>query len=179
MKTFKIIWIVIAIIWLIILNLDLSIDLIFAKSAVQASQVYNKATVAILGIIAFTLLLLFGNEPNNKSIEQIENQTKALFEQSKRIADVLDLLKQHIDGPVASITTVPEYIDENKKEIEQTSNTLDQTIKQPPTITLVSPPCPKCHAPMIIRTATKGEQKGNRFYVCSNFPKCQEIKPVL
>lgn len=35
--------------------------------------------------------------------------------------------------------------------------------------------CPKCGAPMILRTASKGENQGKQFYGCSNFPKCREI----
>ena len=37
------------------------------------------------------------------------------------------------------------------------------------------PVCPKCNAPMVLRTATKGERIGKRFWGCSNFPKCRSI----
>jgi ssDNA-binding Zn-finger/Zn-ribbon topoisomerase 1 len=33
--------------------------------------------------------------------------------------------------------------------------------------------CPKCGAKMILRTATRGENKGNKFWGCSQFPKCR------
>ena len=41
----------------------------------------------------------------------------------------------------------------------------------------VQPPvlCPKCNAPMILRTATKGANQGKQFYGCSNFPNCRAI----
>lgn len=35
--------------------------------------------------------------------------------------------------------------------------------------------CPKCGGPMILRTASKGANKGKKFYGCSNFPKCRAI----
>ena len=35
--------------------------------------------------------------------------------------------------------------------------------------------CPKCGAPMILRTASKGANQGKQFYGCSNFPKCRKI----
>ena len=35
--------------------------------------------------------------------------------------------------------------------------------------------CPKCNAPMILRTATKGANQGKQFYGCSNFPNCRAI----
>lgn len=36
--------------------------------------------------------------------------------------------------------------------------------------------CPRCGGQLILRTAKKGENAGNQFYGCSNFPKCRYIK---
>jgi len=33
--------------------------------------------------------------------------------------------------------------------------------------------CEKCGADMILRTASRGERKGQQFYGCSSFPKCK------
>ena len=33
--------------------------------------------------------------------------------------------------------------------------------------------CPKCGAPMVLRTAKKGANAGNEFWGCSQFPKCR------
>ncbi len=42
-----------------------------------------------------------------------------------------------------------------------------------------SPPtCVKCGVPMVLRTASKGEQAGRQFYGCPNYPKCRETRPV-
>lgn len=41
-----------------------------------------------------------------------------------------------------------------------------------------TPVCPKCNAPMILRTATKGERIGKKFWGCSNYPKCRTIVNV-
>ena len=35
--------------------------------------------------------------------------------------------------------------------------------------------CPRCGAPMILRTAKKGDNAGKQFYGCSAFPKCRCI----
>ena len=35
--------------------------------------------------------------------------------------------------------------------------------------------CPKCSIPMILRKASKGQNAGNEFYGCSNYPKCKEV----
>jgi hypothetical protein len=36
------------------------------------------------------------------------------------------------------------------------------------------PICPKCGIPMVLRTASKGQQAGQPFFGCKNFPKCRE-----
>lgn len=39
----------------------------------------------------------------------------------------------------------------------------------------VTPDCPTCGSPMVLRTASKGENKGNRFWGCRGFPTCRGI----
>ncbi|MBE6590762.1 MAG: DNA-binding protein [Ruminococcaceae bacterium] len=36
--------------------------------------------------------------------------------------------------------------------------------------------CPRCSGDLILRTATKGANAGNRFYGCSNYPKCKYLQ---
>lgn len=36
--------------------------------------------------------------------------------------------------------------------------------------------CPKCGGKLVLRIATKGANVGNRFYGCSNYPRCKYIK---
>lgn len=36
--------------------------------------------------------------------------------------------------------------------------------------------CPKCGAKLVLRTASKGRNAGNRFYGCSGFPRCRYIR---
>lgn len=36
--------------------------------------------------------------------------------------------------------------------------------------------CPRCGGALVLRTAKKGSNVGNRFYGCSNFPKCRYIR---
>lgn len=55
--------------------------------------------------------------------------------------------------------------DENKK-IEVQSN--DKEI----------PICKKCGIPMILRVVKKGENVGQKFYGCPNYPKCREIVKI-
>ncbi|MGL6571604.1 NERD domain-containing protein [Aeromonas caviae] len=55
-----------------------------------------------------------------------------------------------------------------------------QSVANPPSQS-VSPPdnpppiCPRCGSTMVLRTATRGENKGNQFWGCSGFPKCRQV----
>ena len=40
-----------------------------------------------------------------------------------------------------------------------------------------SPTCPKCGSEMKLRTAKKGENQGQQFWGCSNFPRCRTMLP--
>lgn len=37
-----------------------------------------------------------------------------------------------------------------------------------------TPTCPKCGIQMLLRTAKKGDQQGQRFWGCQNYPNCRE-----
>jgi len=40
------------------------------------------------------------------------------------------------------------------------------------------PDCPKCGAPMVLRTARKGRAAGSQFYGCSRYPQCRGIRTL-
>ena len=37
--------------------------------------------------------------------------------------------------------------------------------------------CPRCGAPLVLKTARRGRHKGSEFYGCSSYPKCSYIRP--
>jgi hypothetical protein len=42
-----------------------------------------------------------------------------------------------------------------------------------------SPPaCSKCGGPMVLRTATRGENRGEKFWGCTHYPRCRTMAPV-
>jgi ribosomal protein L37AE/L43A len=41
-----------------------------------------------------------------------------------------------------------------------------------------TPTCPKCGTPMVLRTAKKGNQKGEDFWGCKNHPQCRETAGI-
>lgn len=64
---------------------------------------------------------------------------------------------------------------EKEKTVEvDNSKTVTAVIPDKPTVT-DEPVCPKCGATMIKRKANKGNNVGNEFWGCSNFPKCRGI----
>lgn len=63
--------------------------------------------------------------------------------------NIADLVRQAISG-----RTIPE------REVANQADT---------------PTCPKCGTPMVLRTAKKGDQKGQEFWGCKNYPRCREI----
>lgn len=40
------------------------------------------------------------------------------------------------------------------------------------------PVCPKCGKPMLRRTQKKGQMQGREFWGCSDYPKCNGIRPI-
>ncbi len=41
-----------------------------------------------------------------------------------------------------------------------------------------APKCPKCGKPMLKRMQKKGEQQGREFWGCSDYPRCNGIRPI-
>ena len=41
-----------------------------------------------------------------------------------------------------------------------------------------APVCPKCGKPMLRRTQKKGQMQGREFWGCSDYPKCNGIRPI-
>jgi restriction system protein len=55
-------------------------------------------------------------------------------------------------------------------------------VKKPPSNSTVGEPkednlCPRCGSKMVLRVARKGHHPGEKFWGCTAFPKCREIKP--
>jgi len=49
---------------------------------------------------------------------------------------------------------------------------------RPPASTSGAQPCPRCGAPMIVRTARKGANAGERFLGCSTYPRCKGTRDL-
>lgn len=86
--------------------------------------------------------------------QHIENiysvKTKGAAESGQEIeTDVQNLVKEQVKAP------------EIKEQEQDMDNEQDKKM------------CPRCGAQIVLRTARKGEHKGEQFYGCSGFPKCR------
>lgn len=73
--------------------------------------------------------------------------------------------------------------DERKDYIQKYRNLIQEVERNEITISLtdqtsVEKICPRCGAPLILRTANRGKNIGNQFYGCSRFPKCRYIEQM-
>lgn len=52
------------------------------------------------------------------------------------------------------------------------------TLTPVPNVPTLVPSCPRCHVPMVLRTARQGANAGQQFYGCPNFPNCRELRQL-
>ncbi|MFW6297602.1 MAG: NERD domain-containing protein [Desulfosalsimonas sp.] len=77
------------------------------------------------------------------------------------------LTASEVDGVIEKVTTgqLPPSRKTNRAHVNHVKNMA--AAKENSKI------CPKCGSPMVLRTVKKGENAGNTFWGCSNFPKCK------
>ena len=86
---------------------------------------------------------------------QVDTATK-----EKHIADIEQTVRPEAPKPVELATPVPE---------EQVPVAASEPAEAPLR-------CPRCGSELVLRTAKRGNNAGNQFYGCSNFPKCRYIQ---
>jgi len=78
----------------------------------------------------------------------------------------------NVGGHLEEIPDPSEAVQESSEK--QIAETIDNSNAE-----TVAPVCPKCGAELIERVATKGQYAGQKFWGCSNFPKCKFTKKVV
>ncbi len=80
-------------------------------------------------------------------------------------------MEQNMANPVDYTERFRKLIEDDKtdRDVKQSNEVKEETAQ---------PTCPKCGAPMVLRTAKKGNNSGNQFYGCTNFPKCRGVKSL-
>lgn len=85
-------------------------------------------------------------------------------------------ISQHKVNPV-------DYAEKYRKLLEETLTNDKEAVSASeeanPSKPAETPSCPICGAPMVLRTAQRGDNKGGQFYGCSKFPKCRGIRSVI
>ena len=105
-----------------------------------------------------TVQNIIKSSPTTLSAEQVDETYKLLFPFTQKTEEDKIIHIQNIQD-AAFERSIKKYDQQEKiYDAEQNSN----------------PECPKCGAIMLLREATRGERKGQKFYGCSNFPNCKE-----
>ena len=121
-----------------------------------------------------TLFNQYSNALDTKKVDSIYNLLYP-FSQVDELAK-----QQHIQNIKNNITpqpvvtaapATPEIISETVAE--ETEPTIASSVERPVL------KCPKCNGELVLRTAKRGENKGNAFYGCSNYPKCKYIQEYI
>ena len=123
--------------------------------------------------VAQVVTTLFNQYPNALDTKKVDSIYNILYPFSQ----IDELAKQHhiqniknniTPQPVVTVApVVQENISENAKETEPTITPSEE-------IPILK--CPKCNGELVLRTTKRGENKGNYFYGCTNYPKCKYIQ---
>lgn len=90
-----------------------------------------------------------------------EEKINELYDNLAKLTNVDEAVKAaHIDN------INQKYKKEEKKQVPPVQTEQQELI------------CPRCGSALVLRTAKKGENAGNQFYGCSNFPKCRYIQNI-
>ena len=93
-----------------------------------------------------------------------ESQIQELFDKLYPYTQVDAAVKlQHIENIEKNVESVASVVQEQPVHTESGVETK----------------CPRCGGVLVLRTAARGANAGNRFYGCSNYPKCRFVQNVV
>jgi len=99
----------------------------------------------------------------------IKNKTQAVLTES----EVKDICAQISTGRLKpSLKTHRDHV----KHVKTIVAEKQRPIEVKPVLENTVNSCPKCGELMVLRTVKRGDNKGNKFWGCSDFPKCRTIK---
>lgn len=139
-----------------------------------------------------TMIPLAGIELDDKSHQRADRKERDGFVEGVFAAAGLTLLRvrvqrgyqaQEIKALLEGV--LPVDSDEGEPAITQPA-TLDQAVPldllssnghhhEQKSVVVATPTCPKCGGEMILRTAKKGDNQGQQFWGCANFPRCRTM----
>ena len=86
------------------------------------------------------------------------------------ISEVMDKLSGLLVDENSSVTIESVEATLQSNDIDKVSNIDDKS---------EIPVCNRCNIPMVVRTSSRGENKGKSFYGCVNYPKCRETAQLV
>ncbi len=105
-----------------------------------------------------TVRTIWNEKPDVLNEEQIEK----IYGKLQSLTNVAEVVKrQHIDS-------INKKFSKDEKVISEENNS-EQSAEEI---------CPKCGNPLVLRVAKRGENAGNKFLGCSQFPKCKYIQQI-
>ncbi len=113
--------------------------------------------------------------------EEISNIYDKLYpctqiDETTKVQHITNIHNKMNPTPVQQVKVSEETTQTNNDIIENPATDTQET--ENTTETSPTLKCPKCGADLIIRTTTRGANAGNKFYGCSNYPKCRYIENI-
>ncbi len=128
-----------------------------------------------------TMKPVFAIELDDKSHDRDDRSKRDVFVNNVFLAANLPLVHVPVRQSYNTNdlgTLFKQALQQNKPASENAGNSIASPKNAAPKIGEVikqSPLCPKCGVPMVLRTASKGDQAGKKFFGCPNYPKCRVI----
>ncbi|MDF2643867.1 MAG: topoisomerase [Pseudomonas sp.] len=97
----------------------------------------------------------------------------ALMQRRESAAPLDDAAVEHPPAINAVQAEKPAEKPEAKKRARK-----PKTKNAPPVPDVITPKCPHCRKPMVIKTARTGRNAGD-FWGCADYPKCRGIRPIF
>jgi hypothetical protein len=125
-----------------------------------------------------TAVPLLGIELDDKSHDQARRQERDQFVENvfkvaglplERISVRMSYNPKELSNRLAEVANI-RGVKVEMPEIVKTNPEIRPTVE-------IKPLCPKCSAEMILRTAKSGQNQGQKFWGCSNFPRCRSVLP--
>jgi hypothetical protein len=122
-----------------------------------------------------TMKPLLGIELDDQSHKQNNRQERDGFVDQVFLTAGLPLLRFPVQAEYNSREIAAQIAPLLKDKLSPATPPQQPEAQKPASLT---PNCPKCGIPMVLRTVGQGEHKGKQFYGCQNFPRCREFRPV-
>jgi uncharacterized membrane protein YhiD involved in acid resistance len=97
MEMAKKLWIGLAILWILVVVGNLFSSMGLVNSAMQASQLYNQATVNFLGIIIITMLLKLAEDSFSKKRKEQKENEKKIIDQINRMTLMIYKIERRLE----------------------------------------------------------------------------------